>query len=789
MDWSQMLIGHLQHHLRDPNRDHQHGRLYRITYDGRPLLVPKKVDGESIAGLLELLKEPENDVRLRAKIELGKHEAKEVTSAAAAWAKQLDTKDKNVEHNLLEALWVHQWHNVVNLDLLQRVLKSSEPRARAQGVRVLCYWRDRVPNALELLRTAADDESPRVRLEVVRTASFFREWAAADIALMALKKPMDYYLTYCLNETMRQLKPWWQQAITDGQPLAANNPAGIDFVLGSVSTADLDKLPKTPVVYTALLTRDGVADDKRAEALGHLAKLENKTAVETLLGVLKPIMAKGGDPVKSLCGLLLRQPTTELKAQRAQLLSLVSSDSETVRLSALAAIMTGDGALAASWAEASKSASMQRDWLLALPSLPDAGLRATGYDLVMPLLSKSPPSTPKDSSENMARFVRVELPRKGTLTLAEVQVFSEGKNVATSGKATQSSTAFASDASRAIDGKTDGSFSSGTQTHSEENDPQPWWEVDLGKNVSIKNVVIWNRSENDGAYAARLEGFTLTVLDADRREVYKKDGNPAPKESASIELKIDPSAALRRAAILALISTGKEPASVFTTLAGLVAKNDQMLAALDGIRQLPRSAWSAAQADPALVSVLKWASAVPATERTEVSYIAALKVADELTSLLPADRAAAARKAFSGLSIKTFVIKTVREQIRYDIVRLVVEAGKPFEVTFINEDAMAHNLVFVAPGSHQAVSESVQALPPTQLDKKGRAYLVDGDARVLEGTKLIEPGQQETIKLTAPNEEGTYEYVCTFPGHWGIMWGRLVVTKDVDAYLKAKPDK
>ena len=157
-----MLIGHLQHHLRDPNRDHQHGRLYRITYEGRPLLVPKEIDGEPIASLLELLKEPENDVRLRAKIELGKHDSKEVTDATMKWVKALDCKDAKYEHNLLEALWVHQWHNVVNLPLLERVFKSPESRARAQAVRVIGYWRDRVPGALAMVKAAAEQMTERL---------------------------------------------------------------------------------------------------------------------------------------------------------------------------------------------------------------------------------------------------------------------------------------------------------------------------------------------------------------------------------------------------------------------------------------------------------------------------------------------------------------------------------------------------------------------------------------------------------------------------------------------------
>src|SRR2546430_8246194 len=75
LDWHKPLIGHMQHHMRDPNRDKTHGRIYRITYEGRPLLKPIKIDGQSITSLLAALKEPEDDVRTRAKIEWGKHKS------------------------------------------------------------------------------------------------------------------------------------------------------------------------------------------------------------------------------------------------------------------------------------------------------------------------------------------------------------------------------------------------------------------------------------------------------------------------------------------------------------------------------------------------------------------------------------------------------------------------------------------------------------------------------------------------------------------------------------------
>jgi hypothetical protein len=59
---------------------------------------------------------------------------------------------------------------------------------------------------------------------------------------------------------------------------------------------------------------------------------------------------------------------------------------------------------------------------------------------------------------------------------------------------------------------------------------------------------------------------------------------------------------------------------------------------------------------------------------------------------------------------------------------------------------------------------------------------------VLAATKLVEANQRETLKLTAPSNPGDYEYVCTFPGHFQSMWGRLIVTEDVDAYLQKNPE-
>jgi azurin len=156
--------------------------------------------------------------------------------------------------------------------------------------------------------------------------------------------------------------------------------------------------------------------------------------------------------------------------------------------------------------------------------------------------------------------------------------------------------------------------------------------------------------------------------------------------------------------------------------------------------------------------------------------------------MLPPPRAAEVLKDLRELRVAVFVVGTVREQMRYDTPRLVVEAGKPFEITLENTDLMPHNLVIVTPGSRKRVGEAATRMKPEQLDAEGRAYIPNDDA-ILAATKMLENGQRATLTLTAPQAEGEYEYLCTYPDHWQVMWGKLIVTKDIEAYLRTHPEK
>lgn len=139
-DWANAIIGHMQHNIRDPNRDHEHGRIYRITRTGAPLSQHVPIDDRPIEELLEALEHPVNGIRRRARVELSERDPAEVIEATDNWILKMDPSDDADAHHLLEALWVHQQFNVENRDLLALVMSSPNPHARIAGRNVQIMW-------------------------------------------------------------------------------------------------------------------------------------------------------------------------------------------------------------------------------------------------------------------------------------------------------------------------------------------------------------------------------------------------------------------------------------------------------------------------------------------------------------------------------------------------------------------------------------------------------------------------------------------------------------------------
>ena len=193
-DWHNVLIGHMQHNARDPLRDHEHGRIYRVTYPSRPLLVPAKIYGASIDELLENLKLPEYRTRYRTQRELRGRNAAEVITHLNTWIAQLNPSDERYEHHLLEALWVTWGLNKVDQSLLRKLLHAKDFRVRAATVEVLRFTGYQFTDEANLLMGAANDVSGRVRLEAIVAASWLDKNIGLPIAIEAGKKPLDKWM-------------------------------------------------------------------------------------------------------------------------------------------------------------------------------------------------------------------------------------------------------------------------------------------------------------------------------------------------------------------------------------------------------------------------------------------------------------------------------------------------------------------------------------------------------------------------------------------------------------------
>lgn len=226
LDWQNAIIGHMQHNLRDPSRDHTHGRIYRVTAKDRPLLPVVKMSKMSVPELVQLLASPEYSVRYRARIELSGKDTSEVLSAANKWVATLknDTADAK---SLTEALWLHQQHNRINRELLLKVLASPVPEVRAAATRALGQWGEEIEGAVKILQKLAADPSPLVRAEAIVAAASFTGIDAAEVMFVASQFPLDPQISYDITQTRRKLDTYWRSALRDGATLSS---AGQKFV-------------------------------------------------------------------------------------------------------------------------------------------------------------------------------------------------------------------------------------------------------------------------------------------------------------------------------------------------------------------------------------------------------------------------------------------------------------------------------------------------------------------------------------------------------------------------------
>lgn len=111
--------------------------------------------------------------------------------------------------------------------------------------------------------------------------------------------------------------------------------------------------------------------------------------------------------------------------------------------------------------------------------------------------------------------------------------------------------------------------------------------------------------------------------------------------------------------------------------------------------------------------------------------------------------------------------------MKYNLSQIKVKSGQSVTLTLKHTgkmpvEAMGHNLVILQKGTDVAAFANLAARA------KSTGYVPAGTKQVIVATKVIGGGQSTTVTFTAP-AKGTYDFICSFPGHYGIMKGKFIV--------------
>lgn len=120
---------------------------------------------------------------------------------------------------------------------------------------------------------------------------------------------------------------------------------------------------------------------------------------------------------------------------------------------------------------------------------------------------------------------------------------------------------------------------------------------------------------------------------------------------------------------------------------------------------------------------------------------------------------------------------TGNDQMQYDKKELTAVTGQTVTLKFkhigkLPKAAMGHNVVILKPGTE--IAPFAMLCAPAAATDYYPADNAEATKSVVVHTKMLGGGEETEITFTAP-EPGEYPFLCTFPGHFGIMNGKFIV--------------
>ena len=244
-DWYNPIINHGEVDFRDPRRDNTHGRIWRVTAKGRPLVERPKLDGATVEDCWRRCSSPEGYTRQQAKNVLRERGEKEVAPALDKWVKGLAKRTRRGDRRRARearsalGLRVHRHRRA-------GVARSrcSPPRSRTPGAAAAARGggtgRGQLENPAGLLAPLVTDDEP-ARADG-GGAGARRRSARADaitLAMRALDKPMDPFLDYALvQDGGRPRHRTWLPAFKSGKLAGWADARHLNFALKAVKSPD-----------------------------------------------------------------------------------------------------------------------------------------------------------------------------------------------------------------------------------------------------------------------------------------------------------------------------------------------------------------------------------------------------------------------------------------------------------------------------------------------------------------------------------------------------------------------
>jgi putative heme-binding domain-containing protein len=135
----------------------------------------------------------------------------------------------------------------------------------------------------------------------------------------------------------------------------------------------------------------------------------------------------------------------------------------------------------------------------------------------------------------------------------------------------------------------------------------------------------------------------------------------------------------------------------------------------------------------------------------------------------------------SQANLKTVRIACVPERMQFTVKDFAVTPGQPVKLVFANADATDHNLVIVRPDALAEVGMAANEMAKDPRNANSDFVPPQKRELVLHASAMIGPTRPslvDVLRFKAPAEQGVYPFVCTFPGHWVVMNGVMIVAKD-----------